>query len=203
MTAQPANDLPALIGSRICHDLISPLGAIGNGLELLQLSGQSESPEMALIAQSVETAQARIRFFRIAYGAASPAETIDGRELRTALQACFATHALQVDWTPETTPRHRAKLAFLMLQCLETALPYGGRISVVDEDARVSVRAEAERMALDPTLFEALSATGAGVALRPAQVQFGLLAETAEMLDWSISVEIAENALGLSCQPAG
>jgi len=57
------------IASRICHDLISPLGAIANGVELLALSGVQPTPEMDLIAQSVESANARIRFFRLAYGA--------------------------------------------------------------------------------------------------------------------------------------
>ena len=73
MTETLREDLTALVGSRICHDLISPLGAIGNGLELLQLSGLPQGPEWALIAESVENASARIRFFRIAYGAADSA----------------------------------------------------------------------------------------------------------------------------------
>ena len=66
-----ATELNALIGSRICHDLISPLGAIGNGIELLTMSGMSAAPEITLISESVDNANARIRFFRIAFGAAS------------------------------------------------------------------------------------------------------------------------------------
>ncbi len=54
-------DLAALIGSRICHDLISPIGAIGNGLELLSMAGAG-GPEVALISDSVSNANARIRF---------------------------------------------------------------------------------------------------------------------------------------------
>jgi histidine phosphotransferase ChpT len=63
-------ELTSLIGSRICHDLISPLGAIGNGVELLAMSEVAKGPEMSLIAESVENANARIRFFRVAFGAA-------------------------------------------------------------------------------------------------------------------------------------
>ena len=59
-------NLAALIGSRICHDLISPIGAINNGLELLGMTGSSEGPELQLITDSVGSATARIRFFRIA-----------------------------------------------------------------------------------------------------------------------------------------
>ncbi len=65
-----SSDLVALIGSRICHDLISPIGAIGNGIELIGLSGAGAGPEMALISESVTNAQARIRFYyRVAFGA--------------------------------------------------------------------------------------------------------------------------------------
>ena len=61
-------NIGALIGSRICHDLISPIGAINNGLELLSMSDERDGPEFDLITESVGNASARIRFFRIAYG---------------------------------------------------------------------------------------------------------------------------------------
>jgi histidine phosphotransferase ChpT len=68
MSDQP--DLAALIGSRICHDLISPIGAIGNGVELLLMEASGKGPELSLISESVAAANARIRFFRVAFGAA-------------------------------------------------------------------------------------------------------------------------------------
>ena len=76
-----ATEIAALIASRICHDLISPIGAIGNGMELMALSSGQEqsSPELDLISQSVENANARIRFFRIAYGSASSTHLV-GRQ---------------------------------------------------------------------------------------------------------------------------
>ena len=68
--------LTALVASRICHDLISPIGAIGNGVELLTMeSGGTLRPEFALISESVANANARIRLFRIAFGAASVTPT--------------------------------------------------------------------------------------------------------------------------------
>ena len=78
-------DLAALIGSRICHDLISPIGAIGNGLELLSMSGAG-GPEVALISDSVANANARIRFFRIAFGHASPEQGTSRSEILSILQ---------------------------------------------------------------------------------------------------------------------
>ena len=64
--------LATLIGSRICHDLISPIGAIKNGLELLHLSSKTSSgPEICLIEESSNNAISRINFFRIAFGMGS------------------------------------------------------------------------------------------------------------------------------------
>ena len=73
---QDKPDLAALIASRICHDLISPLGAIGNGVELLAMEPGGTRPEMALISESVANANARIRFFRICFGQASSDQRI-------------------------------------------------------------------------------------------------------------------------------
>ncbi len=68
-------DLAALVSSRMCYDLIAPIGAINNGLELLSISGQAlDGPEMSLIGESINNASARIRFFLIAYGATSEHE---------------------------------------------------------------------------------------------------------------------------------
>ena len=83
-------DLAALLGSRICHDLISPIGAIGNGLELLMMDGSAAGPEMALISESVGNANARIRFFRVAYGLAQGNQRL-GR-VQSASRSAIARH---------------------------------------------------------------------------------------------------------------
>lgn len=64
---------------------LSALGAIGNGVELLELSGLGDSPEMALISESVQNANARIRFFRVAFGAANAGQSVAEREVRAVL----------------------------------------------------------------------------------------------------------------------
>lgn len=78
-----ATETAALIPSRICHDVISQIGAIGNGMELMALSSGQEqsSPELDLILQSVENANARIRFFRIAYGSALSTHLVGRQEV--------------------------------------------------------------------------------------------------------------------------
>src|SRR5467141_5121326 len=70
-----ALDLAALLCSRVCHDLISPSGAIVNGLEVLEESTDEETKSFALdlIKKSAKTASARLQFCRIAFGAAGSA----------------------------------------------------------------------------------------------------------------------------------
>ncbi len=128
------HDLNALIGSRICHDLISPLGAIGNGVELLTMSGAVAVPEVALIAESVDNANARIRFFRVAFGAARTGVDMGRPEIVSILDAVFEGGRLSVDWQVEGDCRRMdVKLTFLLVQCLEAALPWGGAVTVSED----------------------------------------------------------------------
>ncbi len=78
-----ATDLAAMLCSRVCHDLINPIGAIGNGLEVLSDPSQTEMAEGArdLIASAAKQSRAKLEFARLAYGASSTAGTdIDTRE---------------------------------------------------------------------------------------------------------------------------
>ncbi|MFT7107938.1 MAG: histidine phosphotransferase ChpT [Yoonia sp.] len=72
---------------RICRDLISPIGAIGNGVELLSLTDGDTGFEMELIDASVQNASARIRHFRIAFGAASKEQTVRRSDILSILSA--------------------------------------------------------------------------------------------------------------------
>ena len=168
-------DFAALIGSRICHDLISPIGAINNGLELIEMSRPSISPEMALISESVTNASARIRFFRIAFGAAS--DQVVGRPEITAILAdIYGPSRLTVSWTPlEGQPRHLVRLTFLALMYMETAMPYGGRIEVSEDEGQITLVGHADKYNFDETLWLPLAAGTPTGDLRPAQVQLGLL----------------------------
>lgn len=123
--------LSDLIGSRICHDLISPLGAISNGLELLSMTGIEESPELNLIAQSVANANSKIRFFRVAYGRAPHGTTLAKAEICSVLADYFRGSRHSIGWRPENElQRREVRLAFLAIQCLENALPFGGSVEV-------------------------------------------------------------------------
>lgn len=178
---QDAVELNALIGSRICHDLISPLGAIGNGVELLTMSGMAAAPEMTLISESVENASARIRFFRIAFGAAAPEAMIGNAEVRRVLADLYRGNRIRVDWKiAEDTLRLEAKLAFLILQCFESAFPWGGKVAVTRTDRVWSVHGTADRMKADEALWRLLSDPRASAEVTASNVHFALVAPTAQ-----------------------
>ena len=165
----------ALIGSRICHDLISPIGAINNGIELMEMSTVATSPEMALISQSVTNASARIRFFRIAFGAAG-AQIMGRSEVVSILKDVYADTRLDVAWAPlEGQSRRLVRLTFLALMCMETGMPYGGRIEVALEGDDMVLKGHADKFNIDDALWDHLRGQPGDEALRPAHVQFGLL----------------------------
>lgn len=192
-------DLAALIGSRICHDLISPLGAIGNGVELLALSGAPEGPEIALISESVANANARIRFFRVAFGAAAPGQQIGRAEILSILADITRGGKIAIDWTvPGEVARQEVRLAFLLLQCFETALPYGGRVRVEMAEGRWRLQAEAEQMKIDPPVWELLVAGAPSVEVTPAQVHFALVPDAVQRLGRALRAELGETRITLS-----
>ncbi|MFK7876524.1 MAG: histidine phosphotransferase family protein [Paracoccaceae bacterium] len=169
-------DLAALIGSRICHDLISPIGAINNGLELLGMAGNAGGPEIGLISESVENASARIRFFRLAFGAASPQEVPTG-EVRSIIKDMTRGSKLHVDWTVEGgAVRSDVRLALLAEQCLDTAMPYGGDITISRDVNGWSIRGVAEKFIVDNDLWSILATGTMPQQVLPAHVQFALLA---------------------------
>lgn len=93
-----------LMASRICHDVISPVGAINNGLELLQEMGVEAGGEaVSLIAKSAEHANRRLKLFRYAYGAAGGKDLVDSKDIRrVAFDYLQGTRAV-LEW-PETEP---------------------------------------------------------------------------------------------------
>ena len=166
----------ALIGSRICHDLISPIGAIGNGLELLGMTLGNNSPEMSLIEDSVNNANARIKFFRIAYGQASAGQQVGRNELLSVLSGLAYGGRFTYVWQPQDdVDRLDVRIAFLILQCFETALPLGGEIEINRSDAGWSLVARGRRVNLEPRLWDLLTANDPDPDVGASEVQFALL----------------------------
>lgn len=194
MTPYPIQ-LTELIGSRICHDLISPLGAISNGVELLSMSGNTIGPEMSLISESVENANARIRFFRVAFGEARPGQRISISEISGILRDISRGSRLVTDWQPrENLERLHVKLAFLLLQCFETAMPWGGRIAVSSVGDQWALYGQADQMKIDPDLWQILSQPNSATRLEPANVHFALAQLTANTIGSQMTIECSENS---------
>ena len=175
MSGYTQASLATLIGSRICHDLISPIGAINNGLELLTMSGKAMGPEFDLIGESVDHASARIRFFRIAFGSAGD-QMVGPPEVLSILRDLYETGRLTFDWEPvEPVQRAAVRMAFLAIMCAETAMPYGGAIRIVREGDAWALSGQADRINVDPELWAVLGGQEPQGLLPPSQVHFALL----------------------------
>lgn len=190
-------DYSALIGSRICHDLVNPIGAIGNGVELMLMDGAAKGPELTLIAESVANANARIRFFRIAFGASGD-QRMSRAEVQSILTDVSRGGRIDIGWQSEgDLARRDARLAFLAIQCCETAMPYGGTIRVEQSGENWRVIAKAPRLRLDRNLWDGLASGKPKAEITPASVQFALLADCAARLKRRLHAETAETELRL------
>lgn len=193
------SDLAALLGSRICHDLISPIGAIGNGLELLMMETGSTGPEMALISESVSHANARIRFFRVAFGAAQGEQRLGRAEAASIISDMTRGGRLSIDWqTGADLARGEVKIAFLLLMCLESAMAYGGKITVQVDGGRWSIVGEANKLKIDPALWEVLADPTADPEITPATVHFPLAAEEIALRQFRLTAELGQTTIRLS-----
>jgi histidine phosphotransferase ChpT len=191
-------NLAALIGSRICHDLISPIGAINNGLELLEMTTPSDGPEFSLISESVENASARIRFFRVAYGAAGE-QLMGPSEVTSILEDMGKSGRLAVSWGPkDPQPRAQVRLIFLALQCFETAMPYGGKVKISQENDQWTLIGTASKLNVDAALWNGLTGAPVRDNISPAQVQFSLLPLISAEMGRTVRVDIAETELKLT-----
>ncbi len=130
-----ATDLAAMLCSRVCHDLINPVGAISNGLEVLGDPTQAEMADSAreLIANSTRQARAKLEFARLAYGASSTAGTdFDTRECERVARLLFEIEKADLDWQVPLIllPKHKAKLFMNMLLIAAGSVPRGGVVRV-------------------------------------------------------------------------
>ncbi|MCX7644213.1 MAG: histidine phosphotransferase family protein [Rhodobacteraceae bacterium] len=192
-----ADALAALVGSRICHDLVNPVGAIANGVELLQMGGAGpEAPELQLVAGSVAQTAARLKFFRIAFGIASPGQTLAAAEARAVLSACHAGGRLLPSWdVASDCPRGEARIAFLLLLCVEAALPRGGEVRVAAEAGDWRIEAAGQRVTADPALWALLDGRPFPGTLRPGEVQFALAPRAAAAFGRRIAATAGETTI--------
>ena len=128
-------DLAALLCSRVCHDLISPVGAIVNGLEVLEEDNDEETKTFALdlIKKSARNASARLQFARLAFGAAGSAGVqIDLGDAEAMARGFIEDEKIKLTWNPVRVllPKNRVKLLLNMLIVAAQAIPRGGVLTV-------------------------------------------------------------------------
>jgi histidine phosphotransferase ChpT len=146
-----ALDLAALLCSRVCHDLISPTGAIVNGLEVLEEKDSDEETKtfaLDLIKRSARTASARLQFCRLAFGAAGSASAqVDLGDARAMAQAFIEDDKTKLVWNlPRVLlPKNRVKLLLNLLIIAGQAIPRGGTLTVdaVGQGETMSFRVKA------------------------------------------------------------
>ncbi len=159
-------DLAALLCSRLCHDMLSPVGALNNGLELL---ADEKDPEMRqrcidLLEQSAKTSANKLKFFRLAFGAAGGfGEMVSSEEAQQLLGALVdADERLQLEWA--VTEAKLSKSAMKVMLNLAAigldTLVRGGTLAVGAEThdgmTEIAIRAAGPRVAFDDTIGQAL-----------------------------------------------
>src|SRR5271154_4340486 len=142
-------DLAALLCSRVCHDVISPVGAIVNGLEVLDGEKDEEMRGFALdlVKKSARTASARLQFCRLAFGAAGSAgASIDTSDAEQVARGLFADEKTKLDWdVPRVLmPKDKVKLVLNLCLIAAAAIPRGGVIAVKIEGAEATTRIEVQ-----------------------------------------------------------
>ena len=127
-----ATDLAALLCSRVCHDVISPVGALNNGIELLDEGGADEDA-MNLIRTSARNASARLQFARIAFGAAGSAGMmIDTGDAEAVATAYLRNEKPELVWNGGRAllPKNKVKLLLNLVLVAHACIPRGGKITV-------------------------------------------------------------------------
>lgn len=200
-----ADDPAALLVARLCHDLASPLGAIGNGVELLDMMSGFDGPELKLVGASVRLATARLRLFRVAFGPVQDGQMTGAAEVRALLQAHDETARFWCDYAIDRDlPRGHVKLLLLGLMCLETALAWGGSVRISATPDGYELCAVAERLRLDAGLWAALGCQAeSGAAPAPvapptaATIHFPLLLRQAAEQGFAVTCSQSTTSLVL------
>jgi len=172
-----AVDFASLLASRLCHDLLSPVGAMNNGLELL---ADETDPEMRarcleLLVESARSSANKLKFFRLAFGAAGGfGDVVDTREAKAAIEGLLGDNErIEIGWlvSEATLSKTAIKVLLNLVLMAGDSLVRGGRLDVGAEIAggttEIVVRAEGARLVLDPELRLALGGESDEAGLTP------------------------------------
>jgi len=154
-------DIANLLCSRICHDLVSPVGAITNGLEVLE---DDNDPEMrvhalSLIGSSAESASAKLKYMRIAFGAAATlGDAFSAQEVGTLVETLVKGGRLSIDWSAVTgtLAKDETKLLLNLVLLGIEALPRGGIIAAHHSDRALGITCTGTNAALPEIMIDIL-----------------------------------------------
>jgi len=161
-----AVDLASLLCSRLCHDLMSPVGALNNGIELL---ADEQDPDMRdrcleLLSDSARVTANKLKFFRLAFGAAGGfGDAVDTSEARSALEGLFGKDGkVELGWMAADArlSKSATKLLLNLALIAGDSLVRGGRLDVGAESdgaTEIAIRAEGPRIVLDPAIRDTLA----------------------------------------------
>lgn len=205
-----ALDLAALMCSRVCHDVISPVGAIVNGLEVLEDEKDESMREFAqdLIRKSAKQASARLQFARIAFGAAGSAgASIDLGDAAQVARGFIEDDRVKLHFEAPRVllPKNQVKLFLNVLMLATHAIPRGGEISVsavVDGDVgKFTIRATGKTARIPPHAEELLKGEAESGAIDAHAIQpyyTGLIARAA---GYGVVFVLDGEVVTISCEP--
>lgn len=197
-------DFAALLCSRLCHDLVSPVGAINNGLEILQEEQEASMREavLDLIEKSTKQTSNKLQFFRLAFGAAGGfSAKLDLRECEKATQAFLEGSRVTLEWDSEVTSGSKdfVKLLLNLALVASETLIRGGTllVKVTGEDGkqRVSVKGEGQRIILQDGVRAALEGKVDEASLDPRAAPAFLAHTVSSSCGGAISVETLEETV--------
>ena len=163
-----ALDLAALLASRVCHDIISPVGALANGLEVLEEDQGEEMRQFAmeLITKSAKSASAKLKFSRLAFGASGSAgASIDTGEAEEVVGLFMEGEKADYTWSGARSlvPKNRVKLLLNLVLTSLGAIPRGGTIAIsIDgegESATFSLRCSGPKARVPGEFVDMLNGT--------------------------------------------
>ncbi len=206
-----------LVCSRLCHDLVGPVGAVNNGIELLEDFDPAMAEDvLPLLQSSARQAWRRLDLFRIAFGAAGGRESWPIVDLRRYAAGWFEDGKVTLQWPDhremqeQTLPTTQAKLLLHLLMIAGEALPRGGTVSVQTDVAQATVppvTASGRGAALHPQIqavhASAAVAEPADTEMDARSIQAHLATLMAARAALSIDVDRAEDRLTLRCLPRG
>lgn len=209
-------DLAALLCSRLCHDMLSPVGALSNGLELLadETDPQMRKQCMELLEQSAKTSSEKLKFFRLAYGAAGGyGEMVEVAEARAVIDALVeSAKRVEANWAMDAAklPKDAVKVLLNLAHIALDALVRGGTLDIGaelrDGNTEIVVRASGQRIAFDETVGQALQGDLALSELSSKTAPAHMIAMLAERAGGGLQYKLDDDALVLGAvlpQPSG